>query len=106
MSTHQAAIPKDHWRELVVFGGRPAFDRDLHVSQPNVGNRDRLIERIHTGGGCTLVYERRADGPTTRETPGGLLRCPALHNDLQRHALLSTCYLSRSIIGRDTPTPV
>lgn len=32
--------------ELAVFGAAPAFDRPLHVGRPNIGNRDRLMERI------------------------------------------------------------
>ena len=31
---------------LAVFGGRPAFAQPLHVGRPNIGNRERLIERI------------------------------------------------------------
>jgi dTDP-4-amino-4,6-dideoxygalactose transaminase len=45
MATHQSPT-KAHWRQLALFGGQPAFDRDLHVGQPNVGNQHRLIERI------------------------------------------------------------
>jgi dTDP-4-amino-4,6-dideoxygalactose transaminase len=47
MTTHQPPIPKGHWHELALFGGSSAFDRDLHVGQPSVGNQHRLIERIH-----------------------------------------------------------
>src|SRR5579859_6426007 len=39
--------------DLAVLGGRPAFDEPLHVGRPNLGNRDRFLERI--GG----VLERR-----------------------------------------------
>lgn len=33
--------------ELAVFGGTPAFDDTLHVGRPNVGNREKLLERIN-----------------------------------------------------------
>ncbi len=32
--------------ELAVLGGVPAFSEKLHVGRPNIGNRDRLRERI------------------------------------------------------------
>ncbi|BDG07086.1 aminotransferase class I/II-fold pyridoxal phosphate-dependent enzyme [Anaeromyxobacter paludicola] len=28
--------------ELAIFGGKPSFERPLHVGQPNIGDRDRL----------------------------------------------------------------
>ncbi|NTW43333.1 MAG: dTDP-4-dehydro-6-deoxyglucose aminotransferase [Anaerolineaceae bacterium] len=33
--------------DLAVFGGTPAFDDTLHVGRPNVGNREKLLERIN-----------------------------------------------------------
>jgi dTDP-4-amino-4,6-dideoxygalactose transaminase len=33
--------------ELAIFGGVPAFAEKLHVGRPNIGNRDRLLERIN-----------------------------------------------------------
>jgi dTDP-4-amino-4,6-dideoxygalactose transaminase len=33
--------------DLAVFGGRPASEEVLHVGRPNVGNRERLLERIN-----------------------------------------------------------
>jgi dTDP-4-amino-4,6-dideoxygalactose transaminase len=33
--------------ELALFGGEPAFAEKLHVGRPNIGNRDRLLERIN-----------------------------------------------------------
>ncbi len=30
-----------------MFGGAPAFQEKLHVGRPNIGNRQRLIERIN-----------------------------------------------------------
>lgn len=34
-------------RTLAVFGDAPAFARPLHVGEPNVGDRDRLLARIN-----------------------------------------------------------
>jgi dTDP-4-amino-4,6-dideoxygalactose transaminase len=31
---------------LAILGASPAFERPLHVGQPNIGDRDRLLERI------------------------------------------------------------
>ncbi len=33
--------------ELALFGARPAFDRVLHVGQPNIGDRERLMARFN-----------------------------------------------------------
>ncbi len=33
--------------DLAIFGGRPAFAAPLHVGQPNVGDRRRLLDRIN-----------------------------------------------------------
>lgn len=33
--------------ELAIFGGEPAFAEKLHVGRPNIGDRDRLLERIN-----------------------------------------------------------
>ncbi len=49
---------------LALFGGRPAFDAPLHVGRPNLGDRQRLLERIGE------VLDRRwltNDGPLVRE---------------------------------------
>jgi dTDP-4-amino-4,6-dideoxygalactose transaminase len=32
---------------LAIFGGQPAFAEPLHVGRPNIGNRDRLLQRIN-----------------------------------------------------------
>jgi dTDP-4-amino-4,6-dideoxygalactose transaminase len=32
---------------LAILGGTPAFDQKLHVGRPNIGNRERLLERIN-----------------------------------------------------------
>lgn len=33
-------------RKLAILGGAPAFSEQLHVGRPNIGDRDRLLERI------------------------------------------------------------
>jgi dTDP-4-amino-4,6-dideoxygalactose transaminase len=33
--------------DLAIFGGAPAFHEALHVGRPNVGDRERLLERIN-----------------------------------------------------------
>jgi len=38
---------KQNLSELAIFGGIPAFAEKLHVGRPNIGNRDRLLERIN-----------------------------------------------------------
>src|SRR5882724_336712 len=32
--------------QLALFGGRPAFDRPLHVGRPNIGSRKRFFELL------------------------------------------------------------
>ena len=32
--------------DLALFGGKPAFEQTLHVGRPNIGNRQRLLERL------------------------------------------------------------
>lgn len=38
---------KSKVEDLAIFGGKPAFSDKLHVGRPNIGNRDRLLERIN-----------------------------------------------------------
>lgn len=33
--------------DLAIFGGQPAFEETLHVGRPNLGNRERLIDRLN-----------------------------------------------------------
>src|SRR3954453_12703753 len=33
--------------DLAIFGGTPAFSEKLHVGRPNIGDRDRLTERVN-----------------------------------------------------------
>lgn len=38
---------KKTFQELAIAGAPPAFENPLHVGRPNIGNRDRLLERIN-----------------------------------------------------------
>lgn len=40
-------IVKSQVSDLAAFGGSPAFPEALHVGRPNIGNRDRLLERFN-----------------------------------------------------------
>jgi dTDP-4-amino-4,6-dideoxygalactose transaminase len=55
---------KTHANQLAIFGGPPAFVEPLHVGAPNIGNRDRLLERFEA-----MLDRRRLsnDGPFVRE---------------------------------------
>lgn len=33
--------------DLAIFGGSPSFNEKLHVGRPNIGSRERLLERIN-----------------------------------------------------------
>lgn len=38
---------KSHIDELAIFGSKPQFVEKLHVGRPNIGNRDKFIERVN-----------------------------------------------------------
>lgn len=38
---------KQYLSDLAILGGTPAFQEELHVGRPNIGNRERLLERIN-----------------------------------------------------------
>ena len=38
---------KSTLKDLALFRGKPAFPEKLHVGRPNIGNRDRLLERFN-----------------------------------------------------------
>jgi dTDP-4-amino-4,6-dideoxygalactose transaminase len=40
-------VIKDELTDLAIFGGTPAFKEKLHVGRPNIGDRQRLLERIN-----------------------------------------------------------
>ncbi len=44
--------------DLAVFGGAPAFKEKLHVGRPNIGDRERLLERINKFG-YKMAIQRR-----------------------------------------------
>lgn len=57
-------VSKNHLNDLAIFGGIPAFQEKLHVGRPNIGNRDRFLERIND------IIDRRwltNRGPYVRE---------------------------------------
>jgi dTDP-4-amino-4,6-dideoxygalactose transaminase len=60
------AAPASH--TLALLGGAPAFSAPLHVGAPNIGNRDRFLERVNdildrrwltNGGAYELEFEKR-----------------------------------------------
>jgi dTDP-4-amino-4,6-dideoxygalactose transaminase len=57
-------MAKRSLNDLAIFGGHPAFEAQLHVGRPNIGNRDRLFGRIND------LLDRRwltNQGPMVRE---------------------------------------
>lgn len=55
---------KQKLTDLAVLGGNPAFQEQLHVGRPNIGDRDRLLARIND------VLDRRwlsNNGPFVQE---------------------------------------
>ncbi len=38
---------KNTLNDLAIFGGEPAFEEKLHVGRPNLGDRQRLLQRIN-----------------------------------------------------------
>ena len=40
-------LTKNKPADLAIFGGSPAFTETLHVGRPNIGNRQRLLDRIN-----------------------------------------------------------
>jgi len=64
-----AAKPsKLHWKDLALFGNLPAFNTPLHVGRPNVGDTQRLHQRIDeilhrkwltNNGPCVQEFEQQ-----------------------------------------------
>lgn len=55
---------KSNLEDLAIFGGKPAFLEKLHVGRPNIGNRQRFLERVND------MLDRRwlsNDGPYREE---------------------------------------
>lgn len=40
-------MAKSELHDLAILGGQPAFDEVLHVGRPNIGDRQRLLQRIN-----------------------------------------------------------
>jgi dTDP-4-amino-4,6-dideoxygalactose transaminase len=38
---------KSNLNDLAIFGGKAAFDEKLHVGRPNIGNRQRFLDRVN-----------------------------------------------------------
>ena len=38
---------RETYHNLAIFGNKPTFTEKLHVGSPNIGNRDRLLDRIN-----------------------------------------------------------
>lgn len=60
-------VPKSSLDALAVFGGAPAFERKLHVGQPNLGDRAYFLQRVErildsrwftNNGECVQELER------------------------------------------------
>jgi dTDP-4-amino-4,6-dideoxygalactose transaminase len=41
-------VAKNSVNDLAFFGGQTAFEDALHVGRPNIGDHERLLERIHS----------------------------------------------------------
>ena len=69
--------------DLAIFGGRPLFDEPLHVGRPNIGDRQRLLERFGS-----IIDSRwlTNDGPVVHEFESriaefvGVRNCVAMCN--------------------------
>ena len=46
--------------QLAAFGGEPAFAKKLHVGCPNIGNQEKLLERLKD------ILDRRCSATTAR----------------------------------------
>src|ERR1044072_9810462 len=66
--TTAAAEPLPSEASLAILGGAPSFAEKIHVGRPNIGDRDRLFERMQTmldtrwlsnGGPFVQEFERR-----------------------------------------------
>jgi len=38
---------KNRIEDLAIFGAKPAFEEPLHVGRPNIGRRERFLERVN-----------------------------------------------------------
>ena len=74
---------KQSTTDLAIFGGAPAFAQPLHVGRPNVGNREKFIERVKT---CSTGAGSPTAAPTCRSSRrswppcSGVKHCIAMCN--------------------------
>lgn len=47
MGGNRPMIHKKALEDLAIFGGNPTFNQTLHVGRPNIGNRQKLFERMN-----------------------------------------------------------
>jgi dTDP-4-amino-4,6-dideoxygalactose transaminase len=61
-------LTKKSLNDLAIFGGRKSFEQQLHVGRPNIGDKERLLQRIReivdrrwltNGGPCVEEFERQ-----------------------------------------------
>lgn len=57
-------MPKEKFTDLALFGGKPVFAEPFHVGRPNLGSRERFLQRVND------IWDRRwltNNGPYVRE---------------------------------------
>jgi dTDP-4-amino-4,6-dideoxygalactose transaminase len=68
--SNNSSIAKKRIDDLAIFGGTPEFDQTLHVGRPNIGDRERLLERVNAildrrwltnGGPNVQEFERKLE---------------------------------------------
>src|SRR5689334_20286984 len=40
-------MPKQALNDLAIFGGTSSFSEKVHVGRPNIGNREKFLERVN-----------------------------------------------------------
>ena len=71
MRSNIPLISKNSPSDLARFGGTPAFAEPVHVGRPNIGSRERFLQRVNE------IIDRRwfsNDGPMLRELEQNLAR--------------------------------
>lgn len=96
------AMPKTKPDDLAILGGAPAFADPLHVGRPNIGDRDKLMERIQdlldrnwltNKGPYVQAFERRL------EELLGVRHCVAICNGtVALEIAIRACGLSGEVI--------
>ena len=77
--------PDARMSDFAILGGAPAFAEPMHVGRPNIGDRDRLMERIGGRHRPALADQRRPARARVRGGGGRVPRRAALHRHVQRH---------------------